>query len=609
MAGVLAVIGREDCDAVLRRAASPLLRRSWQRLEILSAPGDRVALGFAGARGGVASDRETGVLVALDGELTATNGSEPGSPAERLLARYLQHGPRLDPPEGSFAAAVWDPRTRSLALLTDRLGSRPLYLVRRGRDVLAAGELKALVAAGLEPELDPEGWAQLLAFEQLLGETTPLAGVRLLPAASTLTISTEGAEHRHERWRYRLMPEEDGDESKLVAALARVLEAAVERRAGSRTALALSGGLDSRCLATVAGSGVTAATFGARGSEDFELGAAVAARTGLAHRAVELEPGYLARGAAATVWLAEGQIRCFHTHHLALRPLRSAETFETLLIGYAGDPVLRWGSVPLPAERSALAGAFHAQLELALPGSLAEGILVPRFAALLRGRARAALARVLEDEDGDPVSRRNQLCLRQIYRRKVLPGAELFSDDLAPRDPYTDHELIEFCRRLPLRFRTDGYLQRAYLRRFPALAGVRSPKDGLPPGLSGGRRRLAAQKVRAKRRARGLAAARLGARWWPRHGGLGDYSTDLRRASAGLLGMLLEPRTLARGQLRGEAVERLISETLRGRGRNAKALGMLLTLELFQRQFLDGEEPPPSVADPSEGPGVLLPTA
>jgi hypothetical protein len=55
--------------------------------------------------------------------------------------------------------------------------------------------------------------------------------------------------------------------------------------------------------------------------------------------------------------------------------------------------------------------------------------------------------------------------------------------------------------------------------------------------------------------------------------------------------MLFEPRTLGRGQLREEPVRRLVDETLRGRARHTQALGMLLTLELFQRQFLEGEQP------------------
>jgi hypothetical protein len=173
----------------------------------------------------------------------------------------------------------------------------------------------------------------------------------------------------------------------------------------------------------------------------------------------------------------------------------------------------------------------------------------------------------------------------------VLPGAELFADDLEPRDPYIDPNVLSFARGLPDRLRTGGYLQRAYLRRHPAVAAVPNTSDGLPPALTGPRRQLTALGVRV-RRSRTLGSLGLSVE----RPGLGDYSSDLRRNGAGLLGILLEPRTLARRQVQEAAVRRLVAETLDGRGRHTMALGVLLTLELFQRQFVDGDGPPASRA-------------
>jgi hypothetical protein len=87
---------------------------------------------------------------------------------------------------------------------------------------------------------------------------------------------------------------------------------------------------------------------------------------------------------------------------------------------------------------------------------------------------------------------------------------------------------------------------------------------------------------------------KLGASRRPSGRGDGAYAADLRAAGGELLSVLLEPRTLARGQIREQAVRRLVAETLSGRAAHTKALGMLLTLELFQRQFLDGEPSEPS---------------
>jgi hypothetical protein len=149
---------------------------------------------------------------------------------------------------------------------------------------------------------------------------------------------------------------------------------------------------------------------------------------------------------------------------------------------------------------------------------------------------------------------------------------------------------------MPVRFRAGGYIQRAYLRRTPALAALPSPKDGFAPTLTGRAWSVARTATKARRRGRDVFDRALGPRWWPDRRGLGDYASDLRGGSSPLLDILLEPRTLARGQIREEAVRRLVRGVRTGRARNTGPLGMLLTLELFQRQFLEGEPPPEHLA-------------
>jgi hypothetical protein len=173
----------------------------------------------------------------------------------------------------------------------------------------------------------------------------------------------------------------------------------------------------------------------------------------------------------------------------------------------------------------------------------------------------------------------------------MLWGTELFRDDLVARDPFHDAEVVDHCRHIPEELRIGGVLHRAYLRRYPDLASVLNPKDGLPAHLVGRRREAAAVALRARRGARKALYLARGRRFVPRGAGIGDYARDLRGESRRLLDVLLEPRTLARGQLRGEGVRHLVEETLAGRLCDTRAAGMLLTFELFQRQFIDGEQP------------------
>jgi asparagine synthetase B (glutamine-hydrolysing) len=591
MPGVVGVFGHPRADDVLHAAARRLLRRPWQRLEVAYSSGE-VALGFVGEHGGVASDAETGVALALDGELFEPEGACSGGEAARILLQgFLSTAPDEEWPQGAFAAAVWDPRDESLTVLTDNHGRRPVWLSTRDGATILAGELKALVAAGVQPELDLETWAQIFAYEGPLPGYSQLQGVSRLPAGATLRITPAGQELEI-RWRYRLEPDADGELHEWADEFWRLLDAAVARRLSPGVGLALSGGSDSRCVGAVVRAqapGTVALTYGAPGSDDLRLGTEVATRLGLPHEQAPLEPGYIARGAAETVWLTEGAIRAFHVHHLALRLLRRRYDARAVLINYGGDHIMRTLGGPLKTGGEGVLGDnFHRWRAKTIPDELAEEIFVPRFAAEIRGLARAALRRQLDAEEGEPLDRARQVAFAG-HGRRIWPGAELFIDDLAPRDPYDDRELIDKLRRMPERLRVGADVQREFLRRLPELGALPNTKDELAPGLAGRRRQAAEFGVHLRRGLRRRVDARIGPRWWPVRSGLGDYATDLRRGGGELLGILLEPRTLARGQMREQAVRRMISDLLSGRARHTQPLGVLVTFELFQRQFIDGE--------------------
>src|SRR5882724_13579567 len=98
---------------------------------------------------------------------------------EVLLALYEREGPAmLDRLNGMFAMAIWDCRDRTLFLARDRLGVKPLYYVARNGLLAFASEEKALFAAGLPAEFDPNTWPELLCFRYVAGEATPYRGVK-----------------------------------------------------------------------------------------------------------------------------------------------------------------------------------------------------------------------------------------------------------------------------------------------------------------------------------------------------------------------------------------------------------------------------------------------
>ena len=547
MPGIVAFAAAEIED--VRAACRALKRRPFHDVRLLHDVRAGVHIGVVSEYAGIASDDQTGVLVAVDGEFVDGQAMSGDAAAQELLERYLRQGATVQPPDGWFAAAIWDPRVRAFFLLTDIGGRRPLYVARDGRRILVAGELKALAAAGLRCELDVVAWAQLLAYEFTLGEQAPLAGVKLVPASSTLELPLAGEARLHQRWRFRLEPAPNGDTRELAEELRRLTASAVAERLDDNTVLALSGGLDSRTMLSALVSSsreLLLVSYGVPGSDDLRLAEAVADAAGFPHRTLPLEPGYLTRGAEESVWLAEGSIRCLHSHHLELRRVRDTDAARAVLMGFAGDAVFRAYAWSAKSGEANLPAALHGNLAGCVSDDLVDTLLTPAFAKSVRGVALDSLREHFAEEEGDDVLRVRQFVWNHSLRRKVYPGALLFADDLITRDPFADPEVIEFCRRMPEALRRDGVLQRASLNASPQLTALPSPKDGLPPRLQGRRRRLSLRIIKARRRTRAQLEAKVGFHWLPNRSGIADYADDLRAPTAGHCSMFSWSRARSR---------------------------------------------------------------
>ena len=101
---------------------------------------------------------------------------------EVLLRSYAAEG--LDAVarwRGMFACAIWDASARTLHLVRDRLGIKPLYYYRDGARLLFASEVRALLASGRVPlRLNREALATYLAFGSVQEPLTLVAGVYAL---------------------------------------------------------------------------------------------------------------------------------------------------------------------------------------------------------------------------------------------------------------------------------------------------------------------------------------------------------------------------------------------------------------------------------------------
>ena len=357
------------------------------------------------------------------------------SDTEVMLAQFDREGieaalPRFD---GMFAIAVWDRATRSLSLIRDRLGVKPLFVGLAGAgaappddplapwdlcgsSVVFASEAKALRRfPGMRFEIDPRVLALFLRLGRVPAPWSIHRHLRPLPAGSLMRIATDAhgrATAHTTRWwslaealgRAAAAPFA-GDEGEALDLIEPLLRESVARRLGADVPVGvfLSGGVDSACVAALAAaeSAAPIRTFSIAFEDpafDESANAAALARTlGAEHHEIPFSAGAAATllDALPEIWdepfADSSQLPMLHL----CRHARGAITVA--LGGDGGDEVFGgyeryravpalWRAIaplPLPMRRSA------ALLLRSLPAPAVDRALRPILAALPASLATA----------------------------------------------------------------------------------------------------------------------------------------------------------------------------------------------------------------------------
>jgi asparagine synthase (glutamine-hydrolysing) len=161
---------------------------------------------------------------------------------------------------GMFALGIWDRKERTLTLVRDRLGIKPLYWAKFNGLFLFGSELKSLRAyPGWEPRIDRSAVAAFMRLNYVPAPHTIYQGVHMLEPGSILTLSANGEPRIEKYWDARdvarngLANPLHGSDIELTDQLETLLQDAVRRRmvADVPVGAFLSGGVDSSTVAAL----------------------------------------------------------------------------------------------------------------------------------------------------------------------------------------------------------------------------------------------------------------------------------------------------------------------------------------------------------------------
>jgi asparagine synthase (glutamine-hydrolysing) len=160
---------------------------------------------------------------------------------------------------GMFAFGLWDGRMRTLYLVRDRYGIKPLYWTKIGKTLIFASEIKSILThPAVSPQLNVDALNEYFTFQNLFRYHTLFKDINLLQAASIRWISEKEPElKKHTWWDFDFTRRDEKMAEKVAAEeTLRLFRQAVTRQLMSDVPVGsyLSGGMDSGSIVAVAAS-------------------------------------------------------------------------------------------------------------------------------------------------------------------------------------------------------------------------------------------------------------------------------------------------------------------------------------------------------------------
>lgn len=420
----------------------------------------------------VAHDRDTWLVFA--GELYNRNelqqrlrargdGAADGGQAALCLALLSHEGEsfvRLL--NGQFNIVIYRGAEARLSIATDRVGYRPLFIAHRGDRLLFATAMKAvLTALEIEPSIDGIGLLQTMRCGWPLGRRTWLGGIEVADPGTWLHVDAGGL--RQERY-FRLQFAAGGsrDVDAHAEGLATALAAAVRRTTddGSRFAIPLSGGLDSRAilLTTTADRRPSLTyTFGRESSLDVDYARRLAAIVAVPHRDFRYEPGYLGQSLEPSVRLTEGLIGFPHPGFTSIHfHDRVAEKADVILYGHGGDCLtgahLRPSTLAARSVDGLIAQTFR-QYNF-VPEPILRRVFNESFYRRHTDGLLDALRVTFQGIEGDSNADVADVWdMENRQRRGTFVSCAVDRGRFEVRAPFLDNDVVDYLLRVPLRRR------------------------------------------------------------------------------------------------------------------------------------------------------------
>lgn len=403
--------------------------------------------------------------------------------SEVVLKSYQEWGSKcVHKYNGMFAFAIWDKQKRILFLARDRYGIKPLYYYFKNGIFIFASEIKSIIQhPTYTTNVSIPALNEYFSFQNIFSDLTLFNDIKLLPAASTMTVEF-GITNSYKElkyWDFHFRDELTESEEELSEEISRLFEKSVNRQLISDVEIGsyLSGGLDSGSITSIA-----AKNF--KNLKTFTCGFDLSSASGLEmafderskaeylsnlykteHYEVVLKAGDMERVLKNLVWHLEdlrvGQ--CYPNYYVS----RLASKFvKVVLSGAGGDELFagypwRYFAASNSNNFHEYTDSYYRYWQRLIPDSLKSQFYNPEiYKQVLEHQTKDVFKSVLNKINIPLFSKEDYINNSLYFEIKTFLHGLLIVEDkismthsLETRVPFLDNDFVDFAMKIPIKYK------------------------------------------------------------------------------------------------------------------------------------------------------------
>jgi len=545
---------------------------------------------------------KNGILFILYGDIFAFGGTRFTDNINELLDHYLTSGDKLfDEMNGEFCIVIWDENKKVLKIVTDHLGTKPIYYFNDENHTIIAPDVKSILNVINENTLNLDAVREFLTFGFCLSDNTFIQNIKLALPGHIIQLGKKVS--KKEYWAIQDFIRSKKTTKKfdeLIKEHQQLLNSAINKRIPKNKTIcvSLSGGLDSRTIVAYLGKhdhkNIVTTTFGVRNCLDEKYAKAVSKKLNLPNTFHELDPARIKKSFHEIISRMDGMLSVKHIHDYPFLPEKYQE-WDTHITGYFGDPIhgqRLFPSNPLEPDVSR-AKTENELLKMLVKKHSQYGLKGCKLLNEENGQEKLlnSVRNVVEQSRlSHPLQVSDYFDLHERQRRFIAQIFQLAGMVFDYKMPFTDKSLVEFCLRLPTSYRKKQKLAKAsFIDGFPDLSKISLQKTHTHLKASKTREKISELVYYFQYAFKRLVEVATKGRKSYRPPHIYDPYDEWSRKEfkQSIQGILLDEKTLSRDLYNTEEIRRIVAQHMSGRKNYEEAIYLLYTFEMWYRLFMD----------------------